>query len=192
MHLEYEIKFTNIEKEIIVQKLLKTWFSCKKKEFISKRVTFHPQKTEKNEWFRVRSEESHTTLTYKCIHNNSISWLEEIETSVSNFETTILLLEKTGLIKTAFQENKREIWVRNNVEICIDTWPWLKPYIEIEGEDESAVKKIVIELWLDWENGLFWGSEVVYEKELNIPKNIFIKMPLISFENPPKIWNSEI
>lgn len=192
MQHEYEIKFRKIDKEAFVKKLSLLGFLCQKKEFLSQRKTFHFLQTEKNEWFRVRSEQWKVTMTYKCIHEDSIKGVEEIEIQVNSFEWASEILQKTGLINTAFQENTREIWVHGDIEVCIDTWPWLNPYIEIEWPTERSVREIVSELWLEWDEGIFWGSEVIYEKELGIPREVFIKIPVISFQNPPKIWNSEM
>lgn len=62
-------------------------------------------------------------MTYKCIHENNIQGVEELEIEVNSFERASEILKKAGLINTASQENRREIWVRENIEICIDTWP---------------------------------------------------------------------
>ena len=82
---------------------------------------------EKNEWFRIRQESDKITMTYKCIHNDSIDGVEE-----HDFDAAAQILEKTGLKNTSTQENYREIWKNDEIEICIDTWPGLAPYIEIE------------------------------------------------------------
>ena len=71
-------------------------------------------------------------MTYKCIHNDSIDGVEEHEIIVDDFDVAAKILEKTGLKNTSTQENYREIWKNNEIEICIDTWPGLAPYIEIE------------------------------------------------------------
>lgn len=152
------------------------------------RKTFHPVKTDKNEWFRVRKEAKKTTMTYKCIRSAGIAWVEEFETEVSDFNAASEILIKTGLKNTSTQENYREIWKNNEIEVCIDTWPGLNPYIEIEGDNPEIVKKYTEKLWFDFEEGLFWGSEVVYERELKIPTEILVKLPIISFNNPPVPW----
>ena len=71
-------------------------------------------------------------MTYKCIHNDSIDGVEEHEIIVDDFDAAAKILEKTGIKNTSTQENYREIWKNNEIEICIDTWPGLAPYIEIE------------------------------------------------------------
>lgn len=104
-----------------------------------KRKTFHPLSTDKNEWFRVRKEFGKITMTYKCIHSNNLSGTEEVEIIVDDFNNATEMLLKTGLRNTSTQENLREIWVLGEVEVCIDTWPGLRPYIEIEAPTEELV-----------------------------------------------------
>ena len=72
---------------------------CTTDEFLMIRKTFHPITTEKNEWFRIRQESDKITMTYKCIHNDSIDGVEEYEIIVDDFDAAAKILEKTGLKK---------------------------------------------------------------------------------------------
>lgn len=133
-------------------------------------------------------------MTYKCIHSDTIDGTEEYEITVNDFSIASDILLKTWLKNTSTQENLREIWENNDVEVCIDTWPWLKPYIEIEGKSPDIVRVYTEKLGFDFSEGLFGGSEVVYEKELWIPSTVLTKLPIISFDNPPqyKLWNNSL
>lgn len=139
MQKEIEIKFLSVDKELIRTQLLEQGFVCTVPEFLMKRKTFHPLLTDKNEWFRVRKESDKITMTYKCIHSNDLSGTEEVEITVDDFDNTTEILLKTGLRNTSTQENLREVWRSGEVEICIDTWPGLRPYIEIEAPTEKQV-----------------------------------------------------
>ncbi len=80
-----------------------------------------------------------------------------------------------------------EGWLYDGVEITIDTWPGLEPFVEIEGPSEKAVCKVSSELGLDYAQALFGAVDVVYEKKLGIPPNVInMQTPEITFENPPK------
>jgi hypothetical protein len=72
------------------------------------------------------------------------------------------------------------------LEVCIDTWPGLHPYIEIEAPTEDLVLWIVKLFGLQISEGLYGGSESAYEKELWIPPTELVILPEITFENPPK------
>jgi hypothetical protein len=63
----------------------------------------------------------------------------------------------------------------------------LKPYIEIEWPNPEYVEKYAKLLWYNLSEWLFGWSEAVYEKELWIPKEVLIKLPNISFEDPPTL-----
>lgn len=187
MSREIEIKFLNINKDDIRMQLEGIGLSCLQKEFLMVRKTFHHVHTDKNEWFRIRKEAKKTTMTYKCIHENAIDGVEEYEIIVDDLESAAIILQKTGLNNTSTQENYREIWGNEEIEICIDTWPSLKPYIEIEGKSEDLVRKYSEKLGFDFERGFFGGTEVVYESELGIEQKILVKLPQITFDNPPII-----
>lgn len=187
MAKEFEIKFLNVSKDTVRELLLQNELTCTQQEFLMKRKTFHPLQTDKNEWFRIRKEYSKTTMTYKCIHASDIDGVEEHEVNVSDFDVAAEILMKTGLKNTSTQENLREVWKNHEIEVCIDTWPGLNPYIEIEGTTPEIVRGYTERLGFVFEDGLFGGSEVVYEKELGIPSDILIKLPVISFDNPPSL-----
>ena len=48
-----------------------------------------------------------------------------------------------------YQENKRIRYMLNGVELDIDFWPYIPPYLEIEGKSEEAVKDMVKLLEVD-------------------------------------------
>ena len=78
------------------------------------------------------------------------------------------------------------MWVRNGVEVTIDTWPGLKPFAEIEGSTEIIVREVSQELGFDFEKAMFGSIDLVYEKELGILAKKIITLPEITFSNPPK------
>jgi len=78
------------------------------------------------------------------------------------------------------------VWERDGAEVTIDTWPGLNPFVEVEAETEELVRKVSGELGFDFTKAGFGSIDIVYEKELGIPANIIIKLPEITFANPPK------
>lgn len=132
MAKEFEIKFSPIDKPALRKALAENGFVLIRDEFLMLRKTFHPVTTDKNEFFRIRKESGKTTMTYKHIGSLSVDGVEEIETEVSDFDAASEILMKAGLKNTSTQENLREIWNNGEAEVCIDTWPGLSPYVEIE------------------------------------------------------------
>lgn len=163
MEKEIEATFTQINKESVRTKLTEIGATCVHPERLMRRQVYHPH-TREGDWFRVRDEGDKVTMSYKKISNRSIDGVEEIALTVSNFETACLFLEKTGVIFSSYQETKRESWVLDGVEIEIDEWPWIPPFVEIEGASEEAVKLTADKLGFTWEHALFGSVENCYQE----------------------------
>lgn len=65
----------------------------------------------------------------------------------------------------SIQESRRETWQLGDVEIMLDEWPWLKPYIEIEGPSEEQVRVVATQLGLDWNQAVFGDVMAAYRAE---------------------------
>lgn len=112
---------------------------------------------------------------------------KEIELVIDDFQKGYAFLKTLQCKLKAYQETKREIWHLNNCEITLDTWPGLKPLIEIEGKNEYSVEKTAKKLGFDWQKAIFFSTDEIYERELGIPRDIINNnTPEITFENPPK------
>ena len=58
-------------------------------------------------------------------------------------EKTDLILQELGYSKRSIQENVRERYELNDIEIDIDTWPHLNTFAEFEGNSEEAVLNVL-------------------------------------------------
>lgn len=188
MKNEIEATFLSIDKDFIRAKLKNTGFELKIPEYLMKRKTFDFSRIAPgcNKWGRVRQEPDKVTMTVKEIRGPGINDTYEVELIVNDFDTATSFFEACDIPAKAFQENMREVWVRDGVEVTIDTWPGLNPFVEIEGENEKIVRKISDELNFDFEKAVFGSIDLVYEKELGIPAETIIRLPEITFANPPK------
>lgn len=187
MENEIEAKFLAINKEYVREALIKAGFLLKIGEYMMRRKTFDFSNIApgRNKWGRVRQEADKVTMTIKEIRGSGIDDTYEIELIVNDFDTAVSFFESCEIFEKAFQENLREVWVRKDVEVTIDTWPGLKPFIEIEGKDKQTVQNASTELGFDFNQALFGSIDLVYEKELGIPKDIIIKLKEITFDHPP-------
>ena len=187
MKTEFEIVFTNINVEEIIIKIKKLWWECIKQNTLMKRVIYEKSK---DAYARIRDEWDKITCTYKEINNcklDDINCVKELETTVWNFDIMKNIFDKMWLKQKAYQETKREIWeINNEIELMIDIWPWLKPFIEIEGKTEKIVKKYSELLWFNYSEWIFWTVDQIYLKELWIKPDIINNLPEITFENIPK------
>ena len=89
--------------------------------------------------------------------------MEEIEVTVSSYEDTISILKKIGMVGKYSAEKKRTTWKKGNVTFDIDTWPRLKTYLEIEGENWNDVDAAVLELGFDLKDKVICSATQIYE-----------------------------
>lgn len=142
MHTEYEVRILEINKEELIEKLNK--LGAKKiDEFDYKRRVYNFNPAVDYKWIRLRTDGNKTTLTIKKIEKLSIDGTKEMEIEVSDFEETNNILQELGYKSHTYQENKRIRYVLNDVELDIDTWPYIPTYLEIEGKDEESVKQMM-------------------------------------------------
>lgn len=174
MQPEIEAKFLNVDHDVIRQKLTKLGAAMEKPLRTMRRTVFDfpDGRIEKqaNGRLRVRDEGDKVTVTYKFTRPGE-RYTNETETTVGSYETMVKLLEQLGLMPVSAQESKRETWHYGNTEVVLDEWPWVKPYIEIEGPSEAAIQKVAAELGLDWHNAVFGSTDNVYRAEYPGMKN---------------------
>ncbi|MBI2636600.1 MAG: CYTH domain-containing protein [Parcubacteria group bacterium] len=188
MENEIEAKFLSISKDSTRDNLRTAGFKLETPEYLMRRKTFDFSRVApgRNKWGRVRQESNKVTMTIKEIRGSGVNDTYEIELTVNDFDTATAFFEACNIPTKASQENMREVWVRNVVEVTIDTWPGLNPFIEIEGEDEKTVREVSRELGFDFEKAVFGSIDLVYEKELGISAESITRLPEIIFSNPPK------
>jgi adenylate cyclase class 2 len=163
MNSEIEAKFLDINHDEIRQKLIALGAQLEKPLRAMRRVTIDtPHMKAKDAFVRIRDEGDKVTITYKQFDQLSVDGAKEIEIIVSHFEESIALFAAAGLKHGSYQESKRETWRLGNAEIVLDTWPWLKPYIEIEGTDVKTVKSVAKSLGLAWNDAVFGDVMAAY------------------------------
>jgi len=166
MKTEYEVKFLSVDHEGIRSKLELAGGKLHQPMRLMRRAIFDtPEIRSQDSFIRVRDEGHKVTLTYKKFETLSFDGAKEIEVEVSNFENTIAILEKTGLNFSSLQESKRETWQLGDCEVVLDEWPWLDPYIEIEGPDQKAVQATAKKLGLNWDRAMFGDVMVAYRAQ---------------------------
>lgn len=185
MNIEYEATFTNVNQADIKKRLEKVGAKLIKKRFLQKRAVFHlPKGNEINGgWLRVRDEAGKITLSLKVVNGRKIHNQRETCLEVDSFNDAINLLESIGCKQKAFQENFRELWMLHNTEITIDEWPFLEPYVEIEGKSEKEVRSIAKKLGFDYSKAIFGSVDVLYAKKYGISQDV------INNQTPKIVFN---
>ena len=172
MKSEYEIRFLNINIDNLIKKLeqanakyIGNW--------LQKRYIYDFKPKENNKWIRLRTNGKTTTLTIKEITDYKIDGTKELEITVDDFEKTNQILEKLGYQARSVQENKRIRYIIDDVEIDIDTWPGINPFVEFEGTNEESIKTVIKKLNMNFEDGTTTDVQSIYlssgyqEKDMN-------------------------
>lgn len=185
MNIEYEATFPDVDKEEMRRILRKAGATLTRPEFLQKRVVFtFPEGHEiAGGWMRVRDEGNKITMSLKIVDGDTIENQKEICLTVDSFDQAELFLTTLGCKKKSYQETKRELWMFDDTEITIDEWPFLRPFLEIEGKSEESVKQATEKIGLDYAEALFGAVDVIYMHQY--PHLTFDRInttPLIVFE----------
>ena len=166
MKTEFEAKFINVDLISSRKQLKKIGAKqTQKMRTMRRAIIENSVMKQKNAFLRVRDEGNKVTLTYKQFNDLSVDGAKEYEVVVSDFQETIDLLKVAGLPYRSFQESKRETWELDGAEIALDEWPWLNPYVEIEGDSEPHVRNVSEQLGFDWIDAVFGDVMAAYRSQ---------------------------
>lgn len=174
MNIEYEATFTDINKDQIRARLEKVGAKKVYPEFMMKRIVFELPKGHeiKGGWLRVREEADKITMSLKITDGGRIEDQKEICLKIDNYDEGVKFLESVGAERKAYQESYRELWLLDDVEVCIDEWPYLEPYVEVEGKSEQAVKDVSAKLGFDYTKALFCSVDTLYKLKYEVPLQV--------------------
>lgn len=166
MNTEIEVKFCGVDHDEVRAKLEAAGSVCKSPMGLMRRVVIETAEIhKKGGYMRVREQNGVSTLTYKQFDALSVDGAKEIETTVADFDAMASIFRALEPTRYSYQESKREVWHLDGVEIVLDEWPWLKPYIEIEGVGEEALKSTAEKLGFSWDDAVFGDVMVAYRLE---------------------------
>ncbi len=187
MKNEIEAQFLDIDKDIVRAKLREIDAKLEKPEVLMRRVVFY---TGEHSFARVRDEGDKIVMTYKNVSDDhSILGTKEVNIEVNSYDDAILFLKGCGLKIKAHQETKREIWKIGEVEICIDTWPWIPTFVEVEGPTETSVWETARKLGLSKDQAKFGSVDTTYQHYYGVePDIVNLHTPEILFDMEPPEW----
>lgn len=100
---------------------------------------------------RLRKIAGKNVLTHKSIPahtDRSFKVFNELEISVSDFETTKQILESLGFFQQQVYEKRRETIDFNHTLVCLDEMPY-GDFVEIEGRPDD-IRTAAAQLGMDW------------------------------------------
>lgn len=180
MHTEYEVRVLDINKDNLIKKLEELG-ATKIADFEYKRRVFNFNPPTDTKWIRLRTDGNKTTLTIKKMESLEIDGTKEMEIEVSSFEETNRILEELGYKAHTYQQNRRTRYVLNDVELDIDTWPYIPTYLEIEGKNEKSVKDMIKLLDVDESKVTSIDVQSVFKEFYKIDIK---EAPIVSFDIP--------
>ncbi len=179
---EIEVKFLEVEKSALIQKLQNLDAKDLGEELISEQI-FHDAA---GEWYkqrkfaRIRKTGKGIFFTYKHVEQRTATGTVEIEFSIAEPGKVKSFLEALGLVMDREQEKRRHKFKLGEVIVDIDTWPKIPTYVELEGPSEEQIKEAAAKLGFDWTKGVFGTSDTVIREVYNLDlRNI----PHFMFDN---------
>ena len=126
-------------------------------------------------WIRLRQDGEIVEITIKYIYSNKANYnideVKEIEIKTDNFEMANKLIEEMGYYRKKLAEKKRDSYSYQGMDIEIDEWPLLEPYIEIEGPSAEEIYELANLLGYSKEQTRVMNTEDVYlEKGIDLSK----------------------
>lgn len=170
MNAKIEVKFVDVDIDDIRQRLEEAGAELEQPMRDMKRALIEEEHhAAENMFIRVRDEGDKVTLCLKkktkSLEASTIDSTYEIETTIGDFDTAVELFKVAGWHYITYQESRRETWRYGDVEVVIDEWPWIQPYIEIEGASEEAVKQAAADLGFDWTEAMFGSVDIIYTRD---------------------------
>lgn len=187
MNNEIEAQFLDIDKAALRAKLEAIGAKLVRPEVLMRRVVFD---LGEHSFARVRDEGDKIVMTYKRVENGkTILGTKEVNVQVDDYDNAILFLQGCGLKIKARQETLREVWTYGGAEICIDTWPWIPTFVEIEAPSENEVWATAERLGLDKTKAKYGSVDTAYQHYYGVdPDVVNMHTPEIGFDVTPPEW----
>jgi adenylate cyclase class 2 len=191
MQTEIEAKFLHIDHEAMREKLRAIGAEC----VVPKRTMYRKHydllnaaelgtATNQRRWVRIRDEGDKVTMSYKQMDDRSLHGTKEVCLTIDSFEQAEQFLAAIGMLPKGSRETKRESWRLGDTEIDLDDWPWIDPYLEIEGPSEAAVRDVANQLGLNWDAAKHGNVVIAYMDEYDVTDKDIEDIPDINFSLP--------
>ncbi|MFA5047823.1 MAG: class IV adenylate cyclase [Patescibacteria group bacterium] len=189
METEIEAKFPHVDPEILRARLNELGAKLVHPEVQMCRHVFDYQdkRLEKiGGWVRIRQENDKVTMSYKQLNDRTLHGTKEITIIVDDYDKAHDFLTSIGLVSHAYQETTRETWLYKDVEVTIDTWPWIPTFMELEGPSEELVREVASDLNFDWDEAMHGSVETVYQMHYDFTEIEIDNWAEIKFCEPPE------
>ncbi|OGE87584.1 MAG: hypothetical protein A3J07_02600 [Candidatus Doudnabacteria bacterium RIFCSPLOWO2_02_FULL_49_13] len=169
-NIEIEVKFLEIDKPKLIEKLVSLGAKDLGEEKITEKIFHDPE----GKWYaerkfgRIRTTSKGVTFTYKHVKERTATGTTEIEFKITEPDKVKAFLEAMGLVMDREQEKIRHKFTLADVIVDIDTWPRVPTYVELEGLSEEAIKSAAANLGFDWGKAVFGTADTVIREVYKI------------------------
>ncbi|MBP9764957.1 CYTH domain-containing protein [Candidatus Babeliales bacterium] len=188
MNIEFELKII-VDHHEVVERLQSLGALRVQLETLMRRYVFEVSRDSSGfcKTLRVRDEgHGNVTLSLKSFNGlQSIDSVREVELKVSDFDTAVDFVQNLGYLQNQYVENYRQTWKFNDCCIMLDRWPWIEPFIEIEGGDEQSVRQVVALLGLQNRVCHYGPTARLYLEKYGITIQEFNHNKLLTFQKKP-------
>lgn len=189
MEVELEAKFLDVDPDAVRASLRHIGGTCVTPERLMRRRVFdYPDDRldSAGAWVRVRDEGDKITVSLKRQHDTTLHGTQDLTIRIDDFDRACELFALLGLVQKSYQETKRETWMVGTVEVVIDMWPWIPPFIEIEGPEERSLREVAVKLGYRMEDAVHGGvASGVYQRYYDIDAATVNHHPDIRFSLDP-------
>jgi adenylate cyclase, class 2 len=154
--LETEVKFLLNDLPALRQRLLAAGAQLHKARIFERNVRFDTADSAllaQDSLLRLRQDTA-VRLTLKtppatAEQSQQVKVMQELEVSVSDFDTMIRILTRLGYAPVQVYEKYRETFTLEGIEVVLDELPY-GDFIELEG-DAATIRQLANRLGLDWD-----------------------------------------
>jgi adenylate cyclase class 2 len=126
-------------------------------------------------------QDSRVRVTYKGSgsEQGGARLRQELEVTVSDFDTTLHLLEALGYEVVLMYEKYRTTYQVENVEAALDEMP-TGHFLELEGPNAESIQRVADKLGLSWDRRILDSYTVLFERTR---QSLGFEFRDLSFEN---------
>lgn len=177
----------NIQPDTIRQKLTSFGADC---VYPLNRIQRYHFLIPQKDFSYIRIQQEYGKITMRYCESDQMKW-EKLQVFVDNADLLQKILIKCGCMEKSIHEFYRESWRYHNVDLCIERWPWLRPFLKIRWANHALIESFLELMGCHSCNVLFDATSAdVYKNELWISWLCFQNIRIISFDCPPTFENT--
>ena len=180
---QWKGKFINVNLSQIKIILKKIKAKKTEKKHLHKYVIFVFPEYRDRRQVRIKKSSEHVTLSIYKDDLETNEYRLDIYVRVSSYDKTIDFLQKMGMVNKRHREYYRSTWTWKGVKVQFYTYPGLPTFIRVVATDHNMAKKLLKQLELQFNNAIYYETEVMYAKMFDTTPDKVLDLKEIRFDN---------